>query len=114
MTILSTFQNAEAQDIQNSNFSDSRVWVSNESSYSVGRTYRAILNYNSFKIKCSGKYLPLGKSHEALCDLCGSSSIVKIVKFIKLGRAGDVDRINETSTAYKMLVMKPVGKSIRR
>jgi hypothetical protein len=27
MTILSTFKNAEAQDIQNSNFRDSHVWV---------------------------------------------------------------------------------------
>jgi hypothetical protein len=36
------------------------------------------------------------------------------VKFITPGRAGDVDRTNETSTAYKMLVMKPLGESIRR
>jgi hypothetical protein len=58
MTSLSTFQNAETLDIQNSDFWDSHVWVSKRKLL----VWVANINYKSFKIKCSGKYLTLGKS----------------------------------------------------
>jgi hypothetical protein len=59
MTNPPTFQNAETQDIQNSNFRDSfaRVGVKRELSL-----WGTNINYKSFTIKCSGKYLTLENS----------------------------------------------------
>ena len=43
-------------------------------------------------------------------SLYDSSNIVKVIKFRRLRWAGNVDRMEESSSAFKMLTGKPTGK----
>jgi hypothetical protein len=48
--------------------------------------------------------------NEVLCDLYSSSSIVRVIKSIRMRLVGNVARMGETRGVYRVVVEKPEGE----